>query len=103
MASLTHEDLDAARALWQEWVGDGFDLTVIVVGEHEPARMDPDRPLGAIVTAGLSLRIVISMIPTATENGIDVSRAVIFDEACPYDGAALRASVAVLARTIAEL
>lgn len=91
LSVLTREDLDAAQAQWEEWTsGLGFDLTVMIVGEHQDAVMDPDRPVGAIVKAGLSLHITIQTDGT-----------IVFSERCPYDGHALRASVAVLARTIA--
>lgn len=80
------------QAQWEEWTsGLGFDLDLQVIGEHGPAEMDPDRPLGAILTANLSLRLVIR-----------AQGQVIFDEPCPYDGAALRASVKATARAIAD-
>lgn len=91
VADLTLADLEAVAALWGEWVDEGWDLDVVVVGEHQPAVMDPDRPLAAVVRATLSLRVRIY------HGGVPV-----FDEACPYDGVALRASVAALARTIGE-
>lgn len=91
MAPLTHRDLADVRAQWEEWTsGLGFDLDVQVIGAHGPAEMDPDRPLGAVLTAKLSLRLVIR-----------AHGQVIFDEPCPYDGAALRASVKALSREIA--
>lgn len=89
---LLDEDVDAARAHWEEWTtGSGFDLDVTLVGEHQPARMDEDRPLGAILSARLALRLVIRR-----------GRVVVFDESCPYDGRALRASVLALARAVGE-
>lgn len=53
--------------------------------------MDPDRPLGAVVTARLSLRL-----------RIHCGAVLVFDEACPYDARALRLLVLALARKIAE-
>lgn len=90
--ALSHEDLDAARAQWEEWAGGtGFGLDVVLVGEHGPAEIDMDRPLGAVMRASLSLRLVIRH-----------GRTVVFDEPCPYDGRALRTCVAALARRLGE-
>lgn len=83
--SLTHADLDDARAVWSERVGDHYDLDVQLVGEHAPARMDPDRPLGALLSAKLSLRLIITH-----------QQRVIFDERCPYDRDALLRSIRAL-------
>lgn len=98
MAPLTHQDLADVKAQWEEWTsGLGYDLDVQVVGEHSEATMDQDRPLGAILTAKLSLRVIIIM-NSVGRNGV---RVVMFDETLPYDGGALRASVRALSRTIA--
>lgn len=91
MGSLTQQDIRGARAIWNEWVGDECRLGIEVVGDQQPARMDPDRPLGAVVTARLSLRLRIHR-----------GAVLIFDQVCPYDAAALRLSVTALARRIAE-
>lgn len=89
--TLTHEDLAHAAAVWNERVGDAYDLDVQIVGEHQPATMDPDRPLGAILTAKLSLRLRIL--------GPD---GVIFDQSCPYDRDALLRSVRALSAHLLE-
>ena len=90
---LALEDIETARALWEEWTaGSGFNLDVVVLGLHEPAEMDQDRPLGAIVRATLSLRLIIHQ-----------AGEIVLDEECPYDGEALRASVRALATTIGRL
>ena len=92
MAALTHEDLDHVRAQWEEWTsGLGFDLDVVIIGEHRPAAMDPDRPLGAVVSATRTLQIKVWR-----------GKRLVFDQPCPCDGEALRASIAVLSRTIAN-
>lgn len=87
---LTENDLEHARAIWEERVGDAYDLDVQIVGEHS-AGMDEDRPVGAIVKAKLSLRMIVRAGP-----------AVIFDEPCPYERGALLASVRAISRVLAE-
>lgn len=90
VSAVTEQDLADAGGLWEEWTsGSGFDLDVVIIGDHQPAVMDPDRALGAIITAKLALKL------TVRKGDWDL----ILD--CPYDGQALRASIAVLARTIA--
>jgi hypothetical protein len=95
VAPLTHEDLEHVGALWEEWTsGLGYDLDVQVVGEH-CAGMDPDRPLGAIAVAKLSLRLKIWKVSPPAPT-------LIFDETCPYDGEVLKADVRALARVIGK-
>lgn len=92
MSALTEQDLEDARGLWEEWTtGSGFDLDVVILGQQHPARMDPDRPLGAIIEVDLGLRLRVSH-----------GNRTVFDGECPYDGLALRTVVGHLARTIAE-
>lgn len=93
--ALTHADLDDARAIWTERVGDTFDLDVQIVGEHAPAKMDPDRPLGAVLSAKLSLRMRVYARSHAEGSRI-IAGQYIFDERCPYERDALLRSVRAL-------
>lgn len=87
---LTHDDLADAGAIWQERVGDAYDLDVVIVGEHS-AGMDEDRPVGAILKAKLSVRLLIHGYGR-----------VLFDESCPYSRDALLASVRALSAALID-
>jgi hypothetical protein len=93
---LTHEDLEHAKAGWEERVGPRYTLSVGVIGHQLPATMDPDRPLGAIVKAKVDLLLTVFAL------GEGDQPVVIFEEACPYDREALMASVRALSAHLLE-
>lgn len=86
---LTHDDLADAAAVWNERVGPDYSLSVGVIGHHFPAEMDPDRALGALLRAEVTLLLTI----TAGET-------VIFERTCPYSREALLESVRALSAVL---
>jgi hypothetical protein len=100
--SLTTDDVNAVRAQWEEWVPDGFRLDIEVLvddvvtevrhGSGElMARLKSDSPLIQVE--------VFRREPWMPGEEREVR---VFSDRIPCDGAMLRASVAVLARTIAS-
>lgn len=89
---LTTSDVNAVRAQWEEWTADaGFELSIEVKDDPQPLAMDVSAlDLGARATSQLYVQVQIRR-----------GEVVVFDERVPYDARMLRASVSVLAKTIA--
>jgi hypothetical protein len=89
--ALSTDDLNAVRAQWEEWVPDGYRLDIQVAPSVGLLNGDV---LGVRVQSPLYCQVEIYAEPDLAEP--------IFSQRCPYDHDALRASVTVLARTIAQ-
>lgn len=77
--------------MWGEWTtGKGFDLAIDVQIDDVRREMIPGEPMALVSSDSRYVQIRITR-----------GKTLVFDERCPHDGQALRASVAVLARTIA--
>jgi hypothetical protein len=88
---LTTEDVNGALAQWDEWVTDpDFRLSIEV--REGVAAIDLSQP-------GLNARVTTSLFCEVTVRRGDVA---VFNDRIPHSAEALRASVAVLARTIAS-
>lgn len=103
--ALTTADVDAVRAQWDEWVAEPFRLDLEV--ESAPPVVDLSFNVGDRMDVRVSApdKRVRVRVWHQTIDAFDPPRVehetLVFDEPCPYDAEALRASVTVLARTIA--
>jgi hypothetical protein len=89
--ALSTEDVDAAVAQWQEWTTDDeFSLLIEVKVDDVSAKLGTGGLVAHVQSESRYLQVQIYR-----------GGAVFFSERCPYDAEALKASIAVLARTIA--
>jgi hypothetical protein len=111
--SLTNDELNAVRALWEEWTaGKGFRLSIEVLIESVDAELVRSRELMAHVKSDsrycqVEIRKVTERdrrIARTYPAGVDpaIFAEIIFSERTPFDFVALRASVRALARRIAD-
>lgn len=91
--ALTTDDLNAVVAQWEEWTTDaGFRLSIEVRSESVSARIVKQPMLGA--------RVVNDNLYCLVE--VHRGEVRVFSERVPHDAGMLRASVTVLARSIAQ-
>lgn len=95
--ALSTQDLGEIRAQWEEWVPDGFRLDIEVKGAGVMAEVVDSYEVMARLTSQLYCQVEVW-----TTLRDDRPRRCLFSERVPHDAGALRASVTVLARTIAE-
>ncbi len=89
--ALSTQDVEAVRALWEEWTVDsGFVLSIEVKDGCREGELVEAPALGVRVTSALYCQVTVRR-----------GEEVVFSERVPCDAGMLRASVTVLARTIA--
>ncbi len=96
--ALSTSDVEAVRAQWEEWTVDsGFELSIEVCTEEPSTAVIVEREeikaapiFGARITGSLYCQVTVRR-----------GEEVVFSERVPCDAGMLRASVTVLARTIA--
>jgi hypothetical protein len=97
--ALSTDDLNAVRAQWEEWVPDGYRLDIEVKAGPTEMQTFHSRDGHMAVRAQHSLYCQVEVL---TYDGPWAPYRIVFSERVPHDAAALRASVTVLARTIAQ-
>lgn len=114
--ALTNTDIEQVRALWGEWVGDGWRLEITVEVEDFTAQINSVWG-GLAALFGSDSRYIAVRIWRCPDQEISDTLAdafelprdllpteprLVFDERCPYTAEALRASVKALARAISS-